>query len=249
MQESRRIDGFVSRVRRQEHHSAPPAEAPIWAVIALGALLVVGLGFVVASGHPALYGFVAAMVAAAVVERTLDARTPSWGEGHLIADADSDGVTFSSYRGTVALGVAFFAALLVAAVCFIVVLMAPGLDLPLWFGAFGLVLVGGGVYAVRLIARSVRRADLRLDRTGVTAVRSIGASATVPWGSLVTAFSAGRAIVLTTTESTELWPMDHLRADPMAVAAIIDRCAALETHDRESIVAVIEEMLTTPSGR
>lgn len=249
MQGSRRIDGFVARARREEHQSAPPAQAPTWAVIGLGVLLIVGLGFVVASGHPALYGFVAAMVAAGVFERMLDARTPSWGEGHVIADVDSEGVIFPSYRGPVALGVSFLAALLVAAACFIVVLSAPGLDLPMWFGAFALVLVGGAVYAVRLIARSVRRVDLRLDRDGVTAVRSIGASATVPWGSLVTAFSAGRAIVLTTAESTLLWPMDHLRADPMAVAVIIDRCTALESHDRGSIVEVVEEMFVAPSGR
>ncbi|MEV7800262.1 hypothetical protein AB0O14_14295 [Microbacterium foliorum] len=249
MQGSRRIDGFVARARREEPRSKPPAQAPTWAVIALGVLLVVGLGFVVVSGHPALYGFVAAMVAAGVFERMLDARTPSWGEGHVIANVDSEGVTFPSYRGPVALGVAFLAALLVAAACFIVVLSAPGLDLPMWFGGFALVLVGGAVYAVRLIARSVRRVDLRLDRDGVTAVRSLGASTEVPWGSLVTAFSAGRAILLATVDSTELLPMDHLRADPMAVAVIIDRCTALESHDQGSIVAVIEEMLVAPSSR
>lgn len=49
-------------------------------------------------------------------------------------------------------------------------------------------------------------------------------------------------IVLTTSENVVRWPTDRLRADPFAVATLIDRCAALDRHDRQSIVAVIEEL-------
>lgn len=245
---SRRIDGFVVQARRQEQPE-PPTQAPTWAVVALGVLLLVGLGFVVATGHPALYAFVAVMVGAGVLERALDGRTPSWGEGHVVADIESDGVTFRAYRGTVALAVLFFAALAAASVLFVVVWTTPGLDLPMFFGGFALVLAAGLVYAARLIVRSIRRVDIRLNADGVTAVRVLGASETVSWSSLLAAFPVGRAIVLTTSVDVMQWPTDRLRADPVAVAAIIDRCAALDQHDRPSIVAVIEEMFITPAGR
>lgn len=247
-QGSPRIDGFVAQARRQEHQEPPP-EAPAWAVVALGVLLFVGLAFVVASGQPALYAFVAVMVGGGALERALDGRAPSWGEGHVVADIESDGVTFRAYRGTVALAVLFFAALAAASVLFVVVWITPGLDLPMFFGGFALVLAAGLVYAVRLVVRSIRRVDIRLNADGVTAVRVRGASETVSWSSLLAAFPVGRAIVLTTSVDVVQWPTDRLRADPVAVARIIDRCAALDHHDRPSIIAVIEEMFVAPAGR
>lgn len=247
MDGSRRIDGFVARARRNEQ-PAPPAQAPAWAVIALGILLLAGLGVVVASGQPALYGFVAAMVAAGALERVLDGRTPSWGEGHVIADVEPDGVVFRAYRAVVALSIALFAALAAASMLFVVVWTTPGLDLPMFFGAFALVLAAGLVHAVRLVVRSVRRVDIRLNADGVTAVRVLGESETVSWRSLLAAFPAGRVLALTTSEKVVQWPTDRLRADPVAVATIIDRCAALETHDRESIIAAIAEMFHAPTG-
>ena len=50
METSRRIDGFVARARRPEQK--PPPQAPTWAVVAFGVLLLVGLAVVVASGQP-----------------------------------------------------------------------------------------------------------------------------------------------------------------------------------------------------
>lgn len=241
--QNRRIDGFVPRTKRREQQSPPSSGAPTWALVALGVLLVVGLGFVVAAGHPALYGFVVAMVAAGVLERMLDARTPSWGEGHVVAEVESEGVLFRAHRGTVALSVGFLAALLVAAVCFVVTMTAPGLDLPVWFAAFALVLVAGLVYAVRLIGRAVRVVDLRLDSEGVSAVRGADARATVPWASLVAAAPAPPAIMLGTTGGAVEWPVDRLRADPVVVADVIDRCAALGSPDRAAIEAVIDDLL------
>lgn len=245
---SRRIDGFVVQARRQEQPD-PPTQAPTWAAVALGALLLVGLAVVVASGQPALYAFVAAMVGAGVLERVLDGCAPSWGEGHVVADIESDGVTFRTYRGAVALAVLFFVALAAASILFVVVWTTPDLDLPMFFGAFALVLAAGLVHAVRLVVRSVRRVNIRLNADGVTAVRVLGASETVSWSSLLAAFPGGRVIVLTTSENVVQWPTDRLRADPVAVATIIDRCAALDRHDRQSIVAVIEEMFVAPAGR
>lgn len=238
---SRRIDGFVVQARRQER-AEPPTQAPTWTVVALGALLLVGLAFVVASGQPALYAFVAAMVGAGVLERVLDGRAPSWGEGHVVADIESDGVTFRTYRGAVALAILFFVALATASILFVVVWITPGLDLPMFFGAFALVLAAGLVHAVRLVVQSVRSVAIRLNPDGVTAVRVLGASETVSWSSLLAAFPGGRVIVLTTSENVVRWPTDRLRADPVAVATLIDRCAALDRHDRQSIVAVIEEL-------
>lgn len=246
--ESRRIDGFVVQARRQEQPD-PPTQAPTWAAVALGALLLVGLAVVVASGQPALYAFVAAMVGAGVLERVLDGCAPSWGEGHVVADIESDGVTFRTYRGAVALAVLFFVALAAASILFVVVWTTPDLDLPMFFGAFALVLAAGLVHAVRLVVRSVRRVNIRLNADGVTAVRVLGASETVSWSSLLAAFPGGRGIVLTTSENVVQWPTDRLRADPVAVATIIDRCTALDRHDRQSIVAVIEEMFVAPAGR
>ncbi|KQQ66140.1 hypothetical protein [Microbacterium sp. Leaf320] len=248
METSRRIDGFVARARRQEQQKPPP-QAPTWAVVALGLLLLVGLAVVVASGQPALYAFVAAMVGAGVLERVLDGRAPSWGEGHVVADIESDGVMFRTYRGAVALAVLFFVALAAASVLFVVVWTTPGLDLPRFFGGFAILLFAGLVYAVRLIVRSIRRVDIRVNADGVTAVRVLGACETVRWSSLLAASPRGRVILLTTSENVVRWPTDRLRADPVAVATIIDRCAALDHHDRESIVAIIEEMFVAPAGR
>lgn len=187
---SRRIDGFVVQARRQEQPD-PPTQAPTWAAVALGALLLVGLAVVVASGQPALYAFVAAMVGAGVLERVLDGCAPSWGEGHVVADIESDGVTFRTYRGAVALAVLFFVALAAASILFVVVWTTPDLDLPMFFGAFALVLAAGLVHAVRLVVRSVRRVNIRLNADGVTAVRVLGASETVSWSSLLVAFPGG----------------------------------------------------------
>lgn len=243
--QNRRIDGFVPKAKRREQEASPSSEAPTWALVALAVLLVVGLGFVVAAGHPALYGFVGAMVAAGVLERMLDARTPSWGEGHVVADVVSDGVLFRAHRGTVALSVGF----LVSAVCFVVAMTAPGLDLPFWFAAFALVLVAGLVHSVRLIGPAVRVVDLRLGSDGVSAVRGTDARATVPWASLVAAAPAPRAIMLGTTGGAVEWPVDRLRADPVVVADVIDRCAAIDQPDSAAIVAVIDDLLASPSPR
>lgn len=209
----RRIDGFVPRAKRREQEASPSSEAPTWALVALAVLLVVGLGFVVAAGHPALYGFVGAMVAAGVLERMLDARTPSWGEGHVVAEVVSDGVLFRAHRGTVALSVGFL------------------------------------VHSVRLIGRAVRVVDLRLGSDGVSAVRGTDARATVPWASLVAAAPAPRAIMLGTTGGAVEWPVDRLRADPVVVADVIDRCAAIDQPDSAAIVAVIDDLLASPSPR
>lgn len=243
-----RIDGFVMRARRREQ-SEPPTQAPTWAVVALGVILLVGLAFVAASGQPALYAFVAVMVGAGVVERVLDGRAPSWGEGHVVADVESDGVTFRTDRGAVALAVLLVVALAAASVLFVVVWTTPDLDLPMFFGAFALVLAAGLVHAVRLVVRSVRRVDIRVNADGVTAVRLLGASETGSWSSLLSVFPSGRVIVLTTPEAVVQWRTDRLRADPVAVATIIERCAALDRHDRTSIITVIEEMLVAPAGR
>ncbi|WP_447913450.1 hypothetical protein [Microbacterium phyllosphaerae] len=224
-------------------------EPPTWAVVAFGVLLLVGLGFVLVAGSAVLYGFVGSMLFAGVLERVLDGRTPSWGEGHVVADLDERGVVFRTYRGTAVLAALFLAAVLLASGLFVAVLIEPGLDLPVWFPGFGAVLIGGVVYATRLIVGSVRALDVRLSPEGLIAQRPLGTEITVPWRSVVAASSTGTSILITTMYTSAKWPADRLRADPIAVADIIDRCAALPVHDTARIIAVIDDVLGAPSSR
>lgn len=249
METFRRIDGFVAQPRMHGAAATPHTEPPTWAVTGLGVLLLVGLGFVLVAGSPVLYGFVGAMLLAGILERVLYSRTPSWGEGHVVADLDESGVVFRAYRGTVVLAVLFLAAVLLASVLFVAALLEPGLDLPMVFSGFGAVLIGGAAYAARLIIRSARALDIRLSPAGLIAQRHLGAEVVVPWGSLVAALPIKTSILVTTRDSRTKWPADRLRADPVAVADIIDRCAALPTHDMARIIAVIEDSLGSPQRR
>lgn len=139
--------------------------------------------------------------------------------------------------------------MLLASVLFVAALLEPGLDLPMVFSGFGAVLIGGAAYAARLIIRSARALDIRLGPAGLIAQRHLGAEVVVPWGSLVAALPIKTSILITTRDSRTKWPADRLRADPVAVADIIDRCAALPTHDMARIIAVIEDSLGSPRRR
>lgn len=248
MDVSRRIDVFVAKSRLRDRPQPIASEAPLWAVVGLGVLLLVGVIFVATANHPVVYGFVAAMVVAGVAERVIDGRSPSWGEGHVVAEVESDAVVFRTYRGALALAVVFLVAILGASVFFVAALLAPRLDLPMWFSAFGVLLVAGIVQGVRLIVRSLRRVDLRLGSAGVTAISLLGRTKTVRWSSLVAAFPAGRSIHLTTTDSSVVWPAHQLRADPVAVAAIIDGCATRSPVDVAGVVSVIDGLVSTSSA-
>lgn len=248
MSESRRIDVFVAKPRLRDSSQPARSEAPLWAVVVLGALLLIGLIVVATVNDPALYGFVVSMVIAVIAERLLDGRSPSWGEGHVVADIDDDALVFRAYRWTRALAVIFLIAVLCGSCFFVAVLRTPSIDLPVWFSAFGLLLVAGIAQGVRYIVRSLRRVDVRLSADGVTAVGLFGRETTTSWSSIVTAFTSGRSIQLTTTDGTLQWPAHQMRPDPVAVSLIIDTCARRPSVEVAEIVSVIDGLASTPSA-
>lgn len=248
MSESRRIDVFVAKPRLRDPARPVGNEAPLWAVIGLGALLLIGLILVATANHPTLYGFVVSMVIAVIAERLLDGRSPSWGEGHVVADIWDDALVFRAYGWTLALAVMFFIAVLCASCFFVAVLRTPSIDLPVWFSAFGLLLVAGIVQGVRYIVRSLRRVDVRLSTHGVAAVGLFGRETTVSWSSIATVFVSARSIQVATTDGTLQWPAHQMRADPVAVALIIDTCAQRPRVEVAEIVSVIDGLASTPSA-
>lgn len=246
MSEQVRRDEYIGRTSPQETVTRAPRPAPVWAYLVLGILLVVGAVMVLSINHPFLWGFIASMVVAAVAERALDRIMPAWAEGYVVADLEPAGrparLWFRAQRGAAPLALLFLAAVLSAGFFFVGTLLAP-VELTRWFSAFGLLILVGVGYGAVLLGRGLRRVEIRLDATGVTAVGLFGRETTVPWAALAGAFAAGDELLLTTTNGSVRWPGRQLTSDPEIVAEIIDRCAGQSRPDAVAALAVIDELV------
>jgi hypothetical protein len=243
MSEGRRVDAFVAHPQLREQKLVAPKDVPAWAMIALAALGVVVLIFLVSRNHPTVYGFAVCMVVAVVAERASDGLGASRGGLLLVAEVERSRLWFRVRGGGVALASVFVSAVVGASVFFVAAMITPNLDLNRFFSAFGLLLAWGCWHGAQMLWRAARSVELRLDTEGISASLWGRLRTTVPWNAVIGAHSERRSLVLTTTSGTITWPAQQFLSDPVVIAEAIDRFCA---SDRRGPFAesIVEELIT-----